>query len=166
MKTENKSHTPVEIRDRWRTPPWLFRALDDEFHFTTDVAADDNNHLCDAYFTEENDALKQLWGDVNWCNPPYSNIGPWVLKAMQQATINRTTVMLLPSDTSVRWFRDAFHTSGAVRFISGRISFINEETGEPVSGNNKGSVLFIWDNKILHHEVTLVDRSRLMEAGE
>lgn len=161
MNTEHKSNTPANIKDLWRTPPELFNRMDQEFGFDCDVAASDENHLCANWLTEEQDALCNLgdWGDVNWCNPPYSDIGPWVDAAIEQAEWKKTTVMLVPADTSVKWFKRAFETCTECRFISGRISFINAETGKPVAGNNKGSVLFIWRAFGVGRVVSLVDRA-------
>lgn len=159
MNTEHKSNTPVSIKDLWMTPESLFNQLSKEFNFDTDVAASDLNHLCDNYFTENNSGLLAEWGSVNFINPPYSEIQPWITKAIEQHKLGKTSVMLLPSDTSVKWFKDAFDSCNEVRFISGRISFINADTQKPVSGNNKGSVLFIWRAFAKSHCVTLVDRS-------
>ena len=146
MSTEHKSNTPENTRDLWQTPKSLFKALDNEFDFYCDVAASDKNHLCDAYFTEKDNALENCWDwfGSNWCNPPYSDITPWVNKAIQQHQQGKTIVMLVPADTSVKWFKLAYESCNEVRFISGRISFINADTQKPVNGNNKGSVLFIW----------------------
>jgi phage N-6-adenine-methyltransferase len=163
VKTENKSNTPKEIRDLWRTPRELFWNLHSEFYFVCDVAASADNRLCSWYFTEEQNALVVEWKSSNWCNPPYSNIGPWVDKAIEQHALGKTIVMLLPSDTSVRWFRAAYRSCNEVRFISGRLSFINEETGKPVRGNNKGSVLFIWNAFDKSHAVKLIDRKDLLK---
>lgn len=165
--TEHKSNTPMNIRDLWQTPPSLFNKLDMEFAFTCDVAASDSNYLAPTYYTEEDDSLDLGWGDVNWCNPPYSNITPWVQKAIiEHDAYNKTTVMLVPSDTSVKWFKLAYESCNEVRFISGRISFINAETQLPVSGNNKGSVLFIWRAYAPKnsHTVTLIDRDDLIKG--
>ena len=146
MNTENKSHTPIEIRDSWSTPQAIFDNLHKEFNFTLDVAASDLNHKCDGYFTENDDALRQNWDGVIWCNPPYSEIPKWTQKASVEAFTNDAKiVMLVPSDTSVKWFKDAWLECSEIRFISGRISFINAATGKAVAGNNKGSVLLIWD---------------------
>ncbi len=47
----------------WRTPPHLFWWFDQQVQeygdgpFGCDVFADDDNHLCDEYYTEEEDAL-------------------------------------------------------------------------------------------------------------
>ncbi|HFI8902999.1 TPA: DNA N-6-adenine-methyltransferase, partial [Escherichia coli] len=41
-----KSNTPAHDKDCWRTPLWLFDALDIEFGFWLDSAASDKNALC------------------------------------------------------------------------------------------------------------------------
>jgi len=48
--------------DNWATPKDFFRELDEEFHFTLDPAADDENHKCKKYFTVKEDGLSQSWG--------------------------------------------------------------------------------------------------------
>lgn len=54
-------------------------------------------------------------------------------------------VMLAPADSSVGWFSQALQSVDEVRFITdGRISFLRSDTGKPINGNNKGSLLFIW----------------------
>ena len=160
ISTEHKSNTPVNIRDLWQTPKAIFNKLDLEFNFSCDVAASLENKLCDLSYGEMENALNQQWFDNNWCNPPYSDITPWVNKAIEQHSFGRTTVMLVPADTSVKWFKLAYESCNEVRFISGRISFINADTQQPVNGNNKGSVLFIWRAYAPKdsHTVTLIDR--------
>ena len=160
MNPEHKSNTPSSIKDLWQTPIQIFSALNREFNFTYDVAASEHNALCDDYLDEHDDALVSAWGQVNWCNPPYSDISPWVSKAAEEQDNGNTTVMLVPSDTSVAWFKNAYASCNEIRFISGRISFINAETQNPVSGNNKGSVIFIWRGRSKSPlSVSLVDRS-------
>ncbi len=160
MNTEHKSNTPKQIKDSWQTPKALFDKLNDEFVFTGDVAASYDNALSSNFYTEEQNALQQRWFKVNWCNPPYSDISPWIEKAIKEHSEGKTTVMLIPSDTSVKWFARAFDTCTECRFISGRISFINADTQKPVKGNNKGSVLFIWSRRrCVIDKVSLIDRS-------
>lgn len=165
MSTENKSFTPESIKDLWQTPQAIFDHYDKRFEFTCDVAADEDNKLCDEYFGEKSNALHQAgWGGVNWCNPPYSKILPWVEKAVLFAKIyKQTTVMLIPADTSVKWFKLAYENCTECHLISGRISFINAETKKPVNGNNKGSVIFIFDPlSPVKQSVHLIDRDELM----
>ena len=48
--------------DQWSTPQDFFDRLDAEFHFDLDPCADDVNHKCDTYFTEQDDGLSKNWG--------------------------------------------------------------------------------------------------------
>lgn len=166
------SNTPAEQRDLWRTPPSLFAALDAEFCFQLDAAAP-HNALCRKFITQEQNTLETPWSDYltipgyAWMNPPYSYITPFVKKAAEESINQIGTVMLVPSDTSVGWFKEALQTASEVRLItSGRLAFINPVTGKPVSGNNKGSMLIIWHPyPRTHCEFTTVDRDVLMEFG-
>lgn len=144
-KGYNGSKTKHSIRDLFQTPQYLYDWYNTRYTFTHDVAASDLNHKAPLWFTEAQDSLVQPWGARNWCNPPYSNIMPWVEKAIAETARGNTTVMLIPADTSVAWFKKAFDNCYSCEFINGRISFINADTGKPQSGNNKGSVVFIFN---------------------
>lgn len=164
MTTGYASKTPSDIRDWWRTPPEIFAALHREFNFGLDAAASSSNALCSCFFTQEMDALRLDWPPVTvWCNPPYSDIGPWVEKAAQCNHAGGTVVMLVPADPSVGWFKKAWETADEMRFISGRLAFLRSDTGERVSGNNKGSVLIIWRPGLARGAplVRLIDREAL-----
>lgn len=50
--------------DKWETPMDLFERLNQIFCFELDACADETNHKCDMYFTEEQDGLKKSWGGV------------------------------------------------------------------------------------------------------
>ncbi|MDX7989191.1 phage N-6-adenine-methyltransferase [Xenorhabdus sp. 12] len=164
------SNTPKEFRDLWQTPLPLFKALNLEFNFSLDAAASASNTLCANYLTERDNALECDWvsyGSI-WCNPPYSDIGPWVNKAAIECRKQcQTIVMLVPSDTSVGWFKLALETVDEVRLITGgRISFVNAETQKPVNGNNKGSLLLIWRPFITPRAtITTVGREYLLHIG-
>lgn len=167
------SKTPVEQRNLWQTPIPLFVALDAEFCLTLDAAASADNALCNRYITEEQNTLTTPWADFLvapgyvWLNPPYSDITPFVQKAAAESKNQIGTVMLVPSDTSVGWFREAIETASEVRFIvGGRLAFINPVSGKPVSGNNKGSMLIIWHPyPRTHCQFTTVERDALINFG-
>lgn len=167
------SKTPVEQRNLWQTPIPLFVALDAEFCLTLDAAASADNALCNRYITEEQNTLETPWADYLsipgyvWLNPPYSDITPFVKKAAAESTNQIGTVMLVPADTSVGWFREAIETASEVRFIvGGRLAFINPVSGKPVSGNNKGSMLIIWHPyPRTHCQFTTVERDALLNFG-
>lgn len=167
------SKTPIDQRDLWRTPPALFASLDAEFCFQLDAAAAPHNALCRKFITAEQNTLETPWADyLNvpgyvWLNPPYSDITPFVKKAAAESSNQIGTVMLVPADTSVGWFKEAIQTASEVRFITaGRLAFINPVTGKPVSGNNKGSMLIIWrPYPRTHCHFATVDRDELMAFG-
>ncbi|MBT1731188.1 phage N-6-adenine-methyltransferase [Enterobacter asburiae] len=167
------SKTPPDQRDLWRTPPALFASLDAEFCFQLDAAAAPHNARCRKFITAEQNTLETPWADYLsipgyvWLNPPYSDITPFVKKAAAESGNQIGTVMLVPADTSVGWFKEAIQTASEVRFITaGRLAFINPVTGKPVSGNNKGSMLIIWrPYPRTHCHFATVDRDELMAFG-
>ncbi|XIG33616.1 phage N-6-adenine-methyltransferase [Raoultella ornithinolytica] len=167
------SKTPADQRDLWRTPPALFACLNAEFCFQLDAAAAPHNALCRRFITAEQNTLETPWDDYLsipgyvWLNPPYSDITPFVKKAATESANQIGTVMLVPADTSVGWFKEAIQTASEVRFITaGRLAFINPVTGKPVSGNNKGSMLIIWHPyPRTHCCFSTVERDSLMNFG-
>ena len=62
----------------------MFSRLNDIYDFDLDVAATEQNKMCDLYFTKENDALGLSWEGRCWCNPPYSCAGEFVKKAIDE----------------------------------------------------------------------------------
>ena len=119
--------------EKWATPQDFFDKLNDEFHFTLDVAASPDNAKCANYFTEEQDGLVQSWGHTVWCNPPYCcKTGLWVKKAYEEhQRTGCTVVMLLPSRTDVRWFHDYILGKAEIRFIKGRLKFGGSKNSAP-----------------------------------
>src|ERR1041384_303532 len=114
--------------NEWETPIDLFNRLNDEFHFNLDAAATHDNHLCDNYFTIENDALKQDWTQYKsiFVNPPYSRlIGKFVEKAYNESKKNCIIVMLIPARTCTKFFHNYIMKSKEIRFIKGRCKFVN-----------------------------------------
>ncbi|WP_063864841.1 phage N-6-adenine-methyltransferase, partial [Enterobacter hormaechei] len=116
------SKTPLDQRDLWRTPPALFASLDAEFCFQLDAAAAPLNALCRKFITAEQNTLETPWADYMsipgyvWLNPPYSDIMPFIKKAAAESANQIGTVMLVPADTSVGWFKEAIQTASEVRF--------------------------------------------------
>jgi len=117
--------------DSWRTPRWLFDYLNAEFGpFTLDAAASDENHLCDKYYTEQNSGLDNEWNGIVFCNPPYSDISPWVKKAGGEAG---RILLLLPSRTGMAWFQDCLSFASVCFVTGGRIKFIDPTGGKRMS---------------------------------
>ena len=119
--------------DLWATPQEFFDRLNEEFHFTLDPCANDENHKCPTYFTKEQDGLKQDWqGHRVFCNPPYGRaIGAWVKKCHDEAQKGALVVMLIPARTDTSYFHDYIYHKAELRFIRGRLKFGNAEQGAP-----------------------------------
>ena len=158
----------IMANDSWATPRAIYDTLDWEFDFVADMAASDDNNKHFIYWTEDDNSLDFKWadrihaGEYVWCNPPYSKIGPWVDKAIEAQADGVGTVMLVMADPSVAWFAQAVKYASETRFVTeGRIAFL--EDGKPKSGNNKGSVFFIFAPKMIGTgRVTFVKRADLL----
>lgn len=120
--------------DNWATPQDFFDNLNEEFHFTLDPCANEENHKCDLFFTKEQDGLTKDWGEhVVFCNPPYGKeIADWVRYSYEQSQKpNTTVVMLIPARTDTRYFHDYIYGKAEIRFIKGRLKFGDATTGAP-----------------------------------
>lgn len=105
--------------DNVPTPKALYDELDREFHFDFDPNPANPEGL------REFDGLGR-WGRRNFCNPPYSKKEPWIEKAIREKAKGNLTVMLLPVDTSTRWFHDLILPNAEIRWIRGRVHFTDQ----------------------------------------
>ena len=148
--------------DTWATPKPVFEYYNSRYDFACDVAASDENHLCDKYITEDEDCLSSNWngfglesGDYVWCNPPYSKPLPFVQKCIDESIcLGIGSVILVNHDMSVGWSAlltsigcniEVFTASGdksEKTYRTGRIAFIDTD-GYPVPSNPKGQVAVI-----------------------
>ena len=109
--------------DDFRTPADLFETMNQEWDFTLDAAASYENTLCEAFFSEDIDALSKHWVGRVWCNPPYRLTGDFINKAADEARSGTMTWLLVPARTSTKWFRRVWDDAKEIRFISGRLNF-------------------------------------------
>lgn len=141
--------TPLEVID------WAVEILGRPFDL--DVAASAENAKAARFYTAADDGLQQAWPGVVWCNPPYSDISPWVRKAWDEFDAGRATsiAMLLPANrTEQKWWqehieprRDQPGACLSVYFLAGRLRFGHPEGWQvPVKGNRPpfGCCLLVW----------------------
>lgn len=137
------------------TPPAVFGPLIDEFRFTMDVAANQANAKTPQFWDLRSNGLAQSWAAQRvWCNPPYSDIRPWVEKAwVEHRKGCPLIVMLLPANRcEQRWWQDLIepHRDGRgpleTRFYRGRFNFglPDNPEGKFNSSPPFGCVLVIW----------------------
>jgi phage N-6-adenine-methyltransferase len=132
---------PDDRVDDRATPLDLFQELDAEFKFTLDVAASLLNRKTERFFSKDDDGLAQSWaGERVWCNPPYSDIRPWVAKALAETREGgcELAVLLLPNNRQEQpWWqdmiepvRDRIGSGVSTRFIRRRRNFGTTEGAE------------------------------------
>jgi phage N-6-adenine-methyltransferase len=115
------------ITDVWATPQWLYDALNAEFGFTLDPCSDATNAKCEKFFTPADNGLLMNWGtETVFMNPPYSEVGDWVRKALGSAQEGATVVCLVPARTDSNWWH-SYAMKGEIRFIRGRLRFGDTE---------------------------------------
>jgi phage N-6-adenine-methyltransferase len=146
---------PVRDVDDRGTEPGLFEQLHARFNFSIDVAAASHNAKLPKFFDIASDGLSQSWaGECVWCNPPYSDIAPWMIKAWAEYPTTRGIVMLLPANrTEQAWWQDHIEATRdrdgqplKVEFLRHRRRFIR--AGSTSIGPNErppfGVCLAIW----------------------
>src|SRR5699024_6422738 len=120
--------------NEWATPQNLFDELNDEFNFTLDPCATDENAKCSNYFTIEDDGLSKDWSnDVVFMNPPYGReIKKWVNKAYKESLNGATVVCLIPARTDTTYWHDfIFGKANDIRFLRGRLKFGKSKNSAP-----------------------------------
>lgn len=109
---------PCTSTDNWATPSDMYAALNQEFSFTLDPCP-----------LNGADGLSSSWaGKRVYCNPPYSDITPWLAKHIEA----ELAVYLLPSRTGNGWFHDiVLPRAKEIRFVRGRIRFGGSKVNAP-----------------------------------
>lgn len=125
-----------KLSDQFRTPPWLFKLLDETFGpFFVDACCNKNNCLVSfqkealQYYNEENydylaSDMRKIYEKVGeirgnmmlttspniFMNPPYSNSIPFVQKAWEDAKYFRI-VLLVRDDPSTNWYKEVINNA-------------------------------------------------------
>ena len=153
-------------RDSWKTPQWLFDWLYKQYYFNLDVAATAENSKCEEHV---DNGLLDVWDndfEYGWqyievkgrvfCNPPYSNVMPWLSKAQREIKKERCeiAIFILPQDLSTKWGKFCTeHASKIIFLVGGRVQFVAPE-GVKSSSNTKGTMIVEFNNAMPHPLVT------------
>jgi len=105
--------------DNWQTPRGLFRDLNEEFNFNFDPCP------LNSIF----DGLQVKWDKRCFINPPYSRIKDFLIKAHYEIQQGNTdiAVFLTFSNTDTAWFHDYIYPKAEIRFIRGRLKFLDQD---------------------------------------
>ena len=144
MSHYRESFRKTKDTDVRGTPQPFFDYWNKLFCFQLDVCASHENAKCSTYYSEKEDGLSQEWAKINWCNPPYSGgqIERWLKKGAVEQQKGRTTVFLLPCDTSTGWYHDNIETNPMCSKIPvrGRLKFNGKKSPAPFGS----TVVIFW----------------------
>jgi len=125
----------------WLTPPEIYDALNNEFHFDFDP--------CPFPLPDGFDGLTCEWGKSNYVNPPFGSIihegkkkGPtaWVRKAIQESEKGKTVVLVYPID---KWILMLLKTIGSEVRNLGDVRWLATEDMLPGKGTGRHIACFI-----------------------
>jgi len=130
-------YMPKSKSDKWATPQKLYDELNNEFKFNFDP--------CPITWKEGDlDGLSIDWGSSTFCNPPYSKVALWIKKAYDEWKKGKKVVMLINAITDTKAFHEYIYNKAELRFIKGRISFIDPNNPTKKQPNVKPSMLVIF----------------------
>ncbi len=157
MRSPRPRRPKVDTNDR-RTPRWFFTQCERRFGpFDIDVAAIFENTQCGLFINPAENALDPdvrwagPWGSAGrarqaWCNPPYGPPGTierWIAKARTERNRDgMRTLMLLPADTSTKWYHDVTRTE-LTELVPFRLAFDAPDHSTQGNSAKFGSVL-VW----------------------
>ena len=130
-------YMPKSKSDKWQTPPQLFEQWNTEFEFNCDPCPID-------WKVGDPDGLLTDWGSSTFVNPPYSNVKQWIKKAHDEWKKGKQIVMLINAITDTQAFHEYIYNKAELRFIRGRIAFINPSEPDKRQPNVKPSMLVIF----------------------
>jgi hypothetical protein len=108
------------FRQIQRTTDMIRRMLQVEFKFDGMV----NGNATGLTTAAENDLLKADWFASTFVIANYSNVEPWLAKALTEHERGRVVVVMVPSRTNTGWFHEKIlDRAKEVRFIKGRVVF-------------------------------------------
>lgn len=150
---DKRSKTPPEERDEARTPPYLWHYVQARWAPEVDLASNEVNALVRKPDWEFVDSLTLDWhklARVGYCNPPYSNLWPWLEKAIVEQWMGFTSVFCIPTLNGDS--QDLLKLSAnEIVHIVGRVNFLRPldtkvpELGMEMKGNPRGTGLFVYE---------------------
>ena len=133
-------------KQNWKTPKEFYDILDKEFQFTFDPCPEDRVIKVFGALQSKFDGLSMNWGERNFVNPPYNQVSKWIKKGFQESQKGKLVVFLIPARTDTKWFHELILPHAKeIRFIKGRLQFIDADTNEKKDRAPFPSMLIIFD---------------------
>jgi len=136
-------------KDCWETPPDFWAWIARNFDPGVDICATKQNAKCALYspFDSNNWPWRtfncvELSNGVIWCNPGYSDLRPWVRRAIEAAHDGYTVLLLTHDNWNAEWFRLAYAHASEVYLLIPRIHFL-PAPGVEASTPRNNNMLFV-----------------------
>lgn len=130
-------YMPKSKSDKWETPKELYDEWNKEFKFDFDPSPI-------TWEQGDPDGLMIEWGQSTFVNPPYSKVALWIKKAYEEWKKGKQVVMLINAITDTKAFHEYIYGNAELRFLKGRICFINPNDREKKQPNVKPSMLVVF----------------------
>lgn len=153
-------------KDTWRTPPGVYEPID-RFHGIDldpcaghgaeqlelpDGASPDPEleptEIGGINIRPPDDGLSKSWNGVVFVNPPFSEKGLWLEKAVKESQKPwvETVYVLTPDSTDVKkwWHKHIAAEASATWFPFGRVNYIDPQTAEQSGGVSFGSAISVF----------------------
>jgi phage N-6-adenine-methyltransferase len=130
-------YMPKSKTDKWQTPKGLYDELNKEFKFNFDPCPID-------WKEGDPNGLEIEWGTSTFCNPPYSKVAKWIEKAHSEYEKGKHVVMLINAITDTVAFHKYIYGIAELRFIKGRVCFIDPKNPSKKQPSVKPSMLVIY----------------------
>jgi phage N-6-adenine-methyltransferase len=131
MKNLDKSTTPENEKDLAQTPEWFIESLCDLLgieYFELDVCALEKTKkaaTCYSLSERGENCLELDWDLWNWLNPPFSNVLPFLEKAVEQCeTGYRNTAAIMPNNPETGYVRYAKEWADMIIEMPFRIKYL------------------------------------------
>lgn len=134
MNTHTRKLMFSSKRQDWATPQHIFDELNREFNFTLDPCCTERTAKCKKFYTPKEDGLSQSWeGERCFVNPPFGREqAAWIKKGWEESRKpNTLVVFLIPARTDTRHFHKYLYPYAELRFIKGRLKFVNPDSDLP-----------------------------------
>ena len=173
----------IDPRQCWSTPTDFFSVLNHEFNFQLDAAATVENAKCPKFISPETNALKVPWigKKISHCeqlenriditslssnseisrvyvNPGFSDLGPWMKKAWEEAQNHPNGIVAVMSliSCSTDWWKRYVdcvedtretHKAKFIRLIGGKRIQFEPAPGIEETSNSRENCLVIFMNE-------------------
>jgi phage N-6-adenine-methyltransferase len=112
----------------WGTPLNLFKPLNKVYRFTLDAAAEHYNAKLPNYISPHMDSMNTEWYGRVFLNPPFSNVKPWMWRAIRQVekldrSVELVTCVIPASVGAAWWYETVVQKADHVVYLVGRPSF-------------------------------------------